>query len=89
MGHIMIRDVDDTAKRNAKLAAAANGRSLQAEIKALIERTYAQNDSDRAARIRAMSSKEFIAHMVATAAGVDIELPQRTTNRRKEVFGAD
>jgi antitoxin FitA len=89
MGNIIIRDVDDIAKRNAHMAAAANGRSLQAELKALIERTYARADSERAARIRAMSSKEFVEHMVATAAGADLELPKRTVNSDREIFGAD
>jgi antitoxin FitA len=89
MGHIMIRDVDDTAKRNAHMAAAANGRSLQAELKALIERTYAHANDERAARIRAMSSKEFIEHMIKTAAGADLELPERTVDSSREIFGAD
>ncbi|MBL0925004.1 MAG: hypothetical protein IBJ12_11140 [Sphingomonadaceae bacterium] len=89
MGNIMIRDVDDTAKRNARLAAAANGRSLQAELKALIERTYTHADNERAARIRAMSGKEFIDHLVRTANGANLELPERTVDTDREIFGAD
>jgi antitoxin FitA len=89
MGNIMIRDVNDAAKHNARLAAAANGRSLQAELKALIERTYARADDERAARIRAMSSKEFIEHLIATAAGAELELPERTVDTDREIFGAD
>ncbi len=46
-------------------------------------------DAAYAARIRAMSSREFIEHLVATAAGADLELPTRTTGGRCEVFGAD
>ena len=85
----MIRNVDDAAKHNARLAAAANGRSRQAELRALIERTYARADDERAARIRAMSGKEFIDHLIATAAGADIELPERTVDSDREIFGAD
>ena len=85
----MIRDVDDVAKHNARVAAAANGHSLQAELRALIERTYARSEDERAARIRAMSGKEFIAHLIATAAGANIELPERTVGNDREIFGAD
>jgi antitoxin FitA len=89
MGAITIRNIDDRIKQSARIAAAANGRSLEAELRALIERTYRITDHERAARIRAMSSKEFIDHMIATAGGADIELTERTSDSTREVFGAD
>ena len=69
MGSVTIRNIDDALKHNARLAAAANGRSLEAELRALLERTYARTDGERAARIRAMSSKEFVDHLIRTANG--------------------
>ena len=89
MGNLNIRNIDDTVKHNARLAAAANGRSLEAELRALIERTYARPDDERAARIRAMDGAEFITHLIATAGGADIELPKRTVSRDREIYGAD
>jgi antitoxin FitA len=72
MGAVTIRNIDDAIKRNARLSAAANGRSLEAELRSLLERTYATAIDDRAAKIRAMSSKEFIQHLIKTANGADI-----------------
>ena len=89
MGSMTIRNINDGAKHNAKLAAAANGRSLEAEIRGLIERTYGRYDGERATRIRAMSGEEFIRHMIATAGGVGLDLPERTTSDSREIFGAD
>lgn len=77
MGSVTIRNLDDRVKHNARLAAAANGRSLEAELRALLERAYADRDSDRAARLRAMSGAEFVEHLIRTANGATLELPPR------------
>lgn len=69
MGSVTIRGLDDAVKQAARLAAARNGRSLEAELRALLERTYATNDDGRTARIRAMNGKEFVAHLVKVANG--------------------
>ena len=89
MGNLTIRNIDDAVHQSARLEAAKNGRSLEAELRALIERTYALPNDAHAARIRAMSSKEFIAHLISTANGADLELPERTVNLEREIFGAD
>jgi plasmid stability protein len=89
MGNLTIRNIDDAAHRNARLEAARNGRSLEAELRALVERTYGHKDHERAARIRAMSGREFIGHLIATAGGADLELPVRTVDSEREIFGAD
>lgn len=77
MGSVTIRNLDDAVKRNARLAAAAKGLSLEAELRALLERTYADANHDRAARLRAMSGAEFVEHLVRTANGATLELPER------------
>ena len=89
MGNITIRNVDDAIKHNARLTAAKNGRSLEAELRALLERTYAPAKTDRAARIRAMSGKEFIDHLIAVAGGADLPMWERRTDPVREIFGAD
>ncbi|WP_438827122.1 FitA-like ribbon-helix-helix domain-containing protein [Sphingomonas bacterium] len=73
MGNVTVRRIDDTAQHNARLAAAANRRSLEAELRDLIERTYAPAGIDRAARLRALSASEKIAHLCKVAGGADID----------------
>lgn len=77
MGAVTIRNLDDAVKHNARLAAAANGRSLEAELRALLERTYTGERDDRAARIRAMSGREFVAHLAKVANGAELIIPER------------
>lgn len=89
MGAVTIRNIDDAVKSNARLAAAKNGRSLEAEIRALLERTYRPDSSDRAAKIRAMSGPEFIKHLVSVANGATLEIPERTIDPDRGIFGAD
>lgn len=72
MGSVTIRNLDDAIKQRARLAAARNGRSLEAELRVLLETTYAQPPSDRTARIRAMNGAEFVDHLIAmTRPGFD------------------
>ncbi len=89
MGNLTIRNIDDAIHQNARLVAVRNGRSLEAELRALLERTYAPIADERAARIRAMSGKEFVQHLIETANGAELELPERTVDTGREVFGAD
>lgn len=69
MGSVTIRNIDDAIKHNARLRAAANGRSLEAELRALLVATFSAQVDEHAARIRAMSGKEFIDHLIKTANG--------------------
>ena len=77
MGSVTIRNLNDAVKRNARLAAARNGRSLEAELRALLERSYADSADDRAARLRAMTGAEAVAHLIKLADGVELEIPPR------------
>ena len=89
MGSVTIRNLDDKVKRNARLAAARNGRSLEAELRNLLERAYADSTDERTARVRAMSGAEFVDHLIRTANGATLELPERTIDEDRDVFGAD
>ena len=69
MGSVTVRNIGEEVKRGARLAAAANSRSLEAELRSLLTRTYAPVIDDRAARLRAMSGREAIAHLIKVANG--------------------
>ncbi|MCR2833942.1 FitA-like ribbon-helix-helix domain-containing protein [Parerythrobacter lacustris] len=77
MGSVTIRNLNDAVKRNARLAAARNGRSLEAELRALLERSYADSTDDRVARLRAMTGAEAVAHLIKLANGVELDIPPR------------
>lgn len=89
MGSITIRNIDEATKHGARLEGVRNGRSMEAEIRALLERTYRPAQDDRAARIRAMSGAEFVAHLVSVANGATLEAPERRVDEDRDVFGAD
>lgn len=77
MGSITIRNIDEAIKQGARLEGVKNGRSMEAEIRALLERTYRPARDERTARILAMSPREFIEHMVRVADGATLEIPER------------
>lgn len=89
MGSVTIRNVADETKQAARLAAARNGRSLEAELRALLDRTYARKVDERTARLLAMSGAEFVDHLIKVANGATLELPERTIDHDRDVFGAD
>jgi antitoxin FitA len=77
LGSITIRNVEDEVKRGARLVAAGNGRSLEAELRALLKRTYAPTTQDRGEWLRSLSGKEAVAHLIRVAGGVGLDLPER------------
>ena len=77
MGSITIRNVDEEVKRGARLVAAAKGCSLEAELRDLLKRTYAAPEAERAARIRAMTGREFVDHLIKVADGAELIIPAR------------
>jgi plasmid stability protein len=89
MGSVTIRNLDDAIKQSARLAAARNGRSLEAELRALLVKTYGDADDERAQRIRAMSSREFVDHLIKTANGATLEIPDDMIDEDRDIFGAD
>ncbi|MFZ4747858.1 MAG: FitA-like ribbon-helix-helix domain-containing protein [Sphingomonas sp.] len=89
MAALTVRNIDDAVKANARLAAAKNGRSLEAEVRALLERTYRPAEDDRAARIRAMTGEEFVKHLIKVANGATLEVPDSPIDLDGDIFGAD
>lgn len=89
MGSITIRNIDEATKQGARLEGVKNGRSMEAEIRALLERTYRPVKDNHAERIRAMSGAEFVDHLIRTANGATLGLPERRIDKDRGVFGAD
>lgn len=77
MGSITIRNIDEAVKRAARLEAVKNGRSMEAEFRALLERTYAPATQDRGQWLRSLSGKEAVAHLIRVAGGVGLDFPER------------
>jgi plasmid stability protein len=88
MGSVTIRNIDDTIKHSARLRAAANGRSLEAELRALLIKTYGDTDDERTQRIRTMSGRDFVDHLIKTANGATLEIPEDMADEDRDVFGA-
>lgn len=76
MGSVTIRSIDDSIKSAVRLEAARNGRSMEAELRALLKRTYLPQN-DHAAWLRSLSPKEAIEHLLRMADGVELVIPER------------
>ena len=88
MGSITIRKLDDAVKNSARLAAAKNGRSLEAELRALLEATYAPAKRGKAKRIRDMAGDDWVHELIAIAGGADLQLPTRVS-KTDDPFNVD
>jgi antitoxin FitA len=84
MGSVTIRNIADEIKNAARLEAARNGRSMEAELRVLLERTYAPAKPDRTARLRAMSGREIVDHLVKVANGAGEDVFYDETDEFKE-----
>jgi plasmid stability protein len=77
---------DDTAAQ-LREAAEAHGRTFEEE---LVQRASRDLANERAARIRAMSGADFVQHLIDTAGGMGMDLPERhNIPEDRDVFGAD
>jgi len=88
MGSVTIRNLDEAIKHSARLAAARNGRSLEAELRALLEQTYAPPMQERVKAIREATSDNWVQELIDIAGGADLQLP--TGNSKTfDPFNAD
>ncbi|MBX9643401.1 MAG: hypothetical protein K2W91_04780 [Novosphingobium sp.] len=88
MGSVTIRNIDDAIKQSARLAAARNGRSLEAELRSLLETTYAGAKAGRVKAIREAAGDDWVHELVAVAGGADLQLPPRLS-KSDDPFNAD
>ena len=75
MAAVSIRDLDDTVKERLRVRAAQNGRSMEAEIRAIL--------SDRVGvSPQAQGLARALLARFGVAGGVELELPGRTEQPR-------
>jgi antitoxin FitA len=72
---LSIRDLDDAVKERLRLRAARNGRSMEAEIRAILT-TAVTDDGPRIDLFSALTDR------FAQLGGADVDLPARTTTPR-------
>jgi plasmid stability protein len=78
MPTLIVRNVDDETKERLTLRAAENGRSTEAEIRAILK--------------DATSEKNWVTEWfecVEKISGTDFELPDRSIPRRLDLFGSE
>lgn len=78
MAAVSVRDLDDDVRDRLRIRAAEHGRSMEAEIRAIL--TTAVADDDRGL-VRTLVDR------LADLGGVDLELPERTEPARPASFG--
>jgi plasmid stability protein len=81
MAALSIRDLDETVKRRLQLRAARNGRSMEAEARAILTEAVSE-PADSAGLFTALMDR------FATLGGVDLELPDRAEPARAADFTA-
>lgn len=77
MGSVTIRNLNDAVKRNARLAAAAKGLSLEAELRALLERTYPEMERDGESRME---------RLIRLGRGLNLQVPPREHEEVRNPF---
>lgn len=75
MAAISVRDLDDDVKARLRVRAAEHGRSMEAEIRAIL--VQAVSERDPSAGLLTTLLDRF-----GTLGGVDLQLPQRATPAR-------
>ena len=77
MAAIMVRNLDEDVKRRLRMRAARHGRSMEAEVRAILEETVREQDN----------FAEALMETFGGLGGVDLEVPSRTTQARPTEFG--
>jgi antitoxin FitA len=75
MAALSIRDLDDSVKEKLRLRAARNGRSMEAEIRAILT-SAVTDEAPRTDLFNALTQR------FARLGGVDLDIPARTTPPR-------
>jgi antitoxin FitA len=79
MASISVRDLDDGVRDRLRVRAAAHGRSMEAEIRAIL--TEAVDESPKGNLLTTLMER------VGEAGGVELELPRRPDSPRRVDFG--
>jgi plasmid stability protein len=87
MATLTVRQVRNETQKRLREAAARNGRSMEAEVRHLIERTFGESDG-----LEPLAPGETWVDEVIRLSrpGVELNLPPRTASwHERPVFGAD
>jgi plasmid stability protein len=82
MATLTIRNVPDETKRRLRIRAAEHGHSMEAELRAIVERAL---ESPKPAKETGLG--ERIHRRFAKLGGVELKLPERTPAREPLDFG--
>ncbi len=80
MAAISIRDLDDQVRERLRLRAAANGRSMEAEARAILTEAVCPPEESRGLLVTLLDRMEEIG-------GVELDLPERATPARAADLG--
>lgn len=80
---IRVRDLDDDVAARLKVRAARHGRSMEAEVRAILTDAVAAADEDR------LNLAQVIRNRFAVAGGVDLQIPPRSDQPRAVVVAFD
>lgn len=80
MASMVIRQLDDSAKKRLRLRAARHGRSMEAEAREILKQALATGDS------APTDLAECIRRRFAPLGGVELELPRREALRDPPSF---
>jgi plasmid stability protein len=72
MASIMVRNLDEDVKRRLRVRAARHGRSMEAEVRAILEESVRQQDN----------FAEALMGTFGELGGVELDLPTRTAQPR-------
>lgn len=72
MASIMVRNLDEDVKRRLRVRAARHGRSMEAEVRAILEESVSQQDN----------FAEALMGTFGELGGVELDLPPRTAQPR-------
>ena len=90
MGSMTIRQIDDEFKDRLRQRAAANGRSVESEVRHMLTSQLDRDDPrNYPAGTAPRPGESFVHHLIRiTRPGVDIELPDRQIDDREPIdFG--
>lgn len=80
MAALSIRDLDDSVKEKLRLRAARNGRSMEAEVRAILTSAVTTAEPSRTDLFTALTER------FGRLGGVDLDLPARDTPPRAAVL---
>ena len=81
MAAVSVRDLDDDVKERLRIRAAGNGRSMEAEIRAILVTAVSQPGPSE-------GLLSALADRFAALDGVDLDLPPRATRARAPDFAS-